>query len=92
MREPERGSPPKRRKARATLSVREPLVETLLAGGFDGENVEELRGWCKALVQDRNRWDVNRRRSGIFGTRRLDKAEATRLLTNSIKELEADNG
>ena len=72
------GTPPPKEKGRATLSVRSPLVTSLLAGlGIEKDHIEELHAFGNRLVRDRNRWDVSRRR-GLFGTRRLTKNDAER--------------
>jgi hypothetical protein len=60
--------------------VREPSIEHLLRGlSYDG-NLDELRAIGKALWRDRNRFDLDRRRRGLFSGHKLDKAEADRAL------------
>lgn len=79
---------PERRKARAVLSVREPLIETLLAGlGVEGSDLDELRRFCKAWTSDRNRFDIKRRRTGLFGSNRLRLADADRALKLALAEM-----
>lgn len=70
-----------KRSARTVPSVREPLIESLVTGlGIDGEDLEQLRRTCKALVSERNRFDIARRCGGLFGNpgRRLSRSEAER--------------
>lgn len=84
----ERGLPAPKGKGRATLSVRDPLVESLVVGlGVENETLAELRAACKALVASRNAWDVNRRRFGLFGSRRISRDEAPRVLARALAEL-----
>ena len=79
---------PEKRKARAgTLSLREPHIESLVAG-LATENVNELRRFCKMLTRERNRWDIERRRSGIFGSRRILKTDANKALKAALSALE----
>lgn len=85
----ERGSPaPERREGRARLSVRDPQTEALLAGIFEGVNLDELRAVAKSLWRDRNRFDVGRRRHGLFGGGKLDKAGADRALRALLAAVE----
>lgn len=80
---------PEKRKARV-LSVREPLIETLLAGlGVEGSELDDLRRFCKAWTSDRNRFDIKRRRTGMFG-RRLDRSDADRALKLALTEIGGD--
>ncbi|MGV2495069.1 hypothetical protein [Pelagerythrobacter aerophilus] len=87
MRRPERGSPaPERREGRARLSVRDPLIESLVVGlGVEGEILNELRDCCKQLVRDRNHWSI--RRAGLFSSRKLNKSDADRALSRALAEL-----
>lgn len=69
---------PEKRKGRAVLTLREPLVESLVVGlGLQGEELAEIRRFCKRWTSERNRWDV-RRRGGLFGSHRLSKQDAER--------------
>lgn len=78
---------PEKRKARV-LTVREPLIESLLAGlDFDGVNMDELRAFGKGCWSSRNRWDVSRRRGGLFGGR-LHRADADRALSEALRQVE----
>lgn len=78
---------PEKRKARATLSVREPLIETLLAGlDIEGAELDDLRRFCKAWTGARNRFDIRRRRTGMFG-RKLDRSDADRALKLALAEI-----
>ena len=66
-------------KSRVTLSVRSPLISNLLAGMDIEGDVNALHAFGKRLVRDRNQWDIERRRGGLFGSgRRLTKADAER--------------
>ena len=61
------GTRPPKEKSRATLSVRSPLVTSLLAGlGVEKDHLEEVHAFGKMLERDRNRWDIARRRAGLF--------------------------
>ena len=81
---------PKKRKGRAVLSLREPLVEKLLVGlTFEGEDLDRIRRVCKKLVRERNQWDIGRRGSGIFGLKRLSKSDADGALKCALNALEA---
>lgn len=75
-----KGERPPKEKGRATLSVRSPLVTSLLAGlGIERDHIEELHAFGNRLVRDRNEWDIARRRRGLFGTRRnFTKRDAER--------------
>lgn len=80
---------PEKRKGRAVLSVRDPLVESLLAGlGIEADKLGEIRAFCKVMVSRRNRWDIARRRSGLFGSRLLRREDAPRALKAAMAELE----
>lgn len=77
-------------RARAVLSVREPLIETLLSGlGVEGSELEELRRFCKAWTGARNRFDIKRRRTGMFG-RKLHGSDADRALKLALAEIGGD--
>jgi hypothetical protein len=84
----ERGpAPPPKGKGRTVLSVRDPLVETLLAGlGVEAETIAELRHFSKSLVRDRNQWDI-RRRGGLFAAREIPKDAADALLKRELAKL-----
>lgn len=70
---------PEKRKGRAVLSLRDPLVESLVVGlDLEGEQLAEIRRFCKLWTSARNRWDV-RRRGGLFGSHRLSKQDADRV-------------
>lgn len=69
---------PEKRKGREVLTLREPLVESLVHGlGLEGEQLAEVRRFCKDLTASRNRWDV-RRRTGLFGNPHFSKSDAER--------------
>lgn len=81
-------APPKVRKARPVLAVGRPLFEQALAGGkFDFLDIANARVWGNALVVQRNRWDINRRRSGLFSGR-IKKADADAGLKRALEALE----
>lgn len=74
-----------KQKGRSTLSVRDPLVESLVVGlGIEGESLEQLRRFCKRLTRERNLWDVQRR-TGLFGVRPLKKHEADQALRRALQ-------
>ncbi len=74
-----------KQKGRSTLSVRDPLVESLVVGlGIEGESLEQLRRFCKRWTRERNRWSVSRR-SGLFGSRTLKKDEAEQALRSALQ-------
>ena len=76
---------PEKQKGRQTLSVRDPLVESLVVGlGIEGEHLEQLRRFCKRLTRERNRWDVSRR-AGLFAVRPLKKHEADQALRRALQ-------
>jgi hypothetical protein len=78
---------PEKQKGRQTLSVRDPLVESLVVGlGIEGEHLEQLRRFCKRLTSERNRWDVSRR-AGLFGSRPLKKDEAEQALRRALQSM-----
>ena len=77
-----------KQKSRATLSVRSPLVNSLLGGlSIDGEDINEAYAFGKQLVDDRNEWDIARRRTGLFGGGRLSKADAGLALSRALSAL-----
>lgn len=61
-----------RREGRNRLSVRDPRLESMLAGiSLEGFNIEEARSWGNALLRARDSWaDVCRR-----GRRYSDREE-----------------
>ena len=67
-------------KSRVTLSVRSPLVNSLLAGlSIEGRELNELHAFSNRLVSDRNKWDIERHHGGLFGYgRRFSRADAER--------------
>ena len=85
------GTAPNSGKGRARLTLRDPLVESLLAG-LDDYDLNELRAFCKKIASARNKWDVARRRSGIFGTRQIRPDEASRALKSALAELKKTEG
>lgn len=75
---------PEKRAAREVLSLREPLVESLLVGlGYNGNDLDNLRRFCKRIVKDRNAWDIARR-GGLFSPRPLSRAEAERVWSQAF--------
>lgn len=73
-----------KQKSRVTLSVRDPLVTTLLAGLSVAEDINELHAFGKRLVAERNEWDVSRRRGALFGNYRFSKADADRAFNRAF--------
>ncbi len=79
---------PEKRKARAILRLREPHVEKLLTGLNLTEDMAEARRFCKSLTVERSRWDIERRRVGLFSGRRLSKSDADAALKRALVALE----
>lgn len=77
------GNAPDSVKGRVRLTVRDPLIESLVAG-LTVENLDDLRAACKVLVRDRNRWDISRRRSGLFGAKLLRRDDADQALKQEL--------
>lgn len=76
-------------KGRPTLSPLDPFTETLLLGlGISKESVHQIRAFAKHLQRERNLWDINRRRGGIFSGKRLSKEEAGSALKRQLADLE----
>lgn len=90
----ERGPrPPEKREGRARLSVRDPDIEKLLAGlALEGDDLEQIRQFCKFWWRLRNEHDISRRRGGLFSTGRIDKADAGRLLQLALADLREGGG
>jgi len=78
---------PKARKARPVLTVGRPLFEQALAGGkFDFVDIANARVWGNALVAERSRWDIERRRYGLFSGR-IKRADADAALKRALEAL-----
>ncbi|NML95150.1 hypothetical protein [Novosphingobium olei] len=81
----------KERGDRKTLTaLSDPRFESWLAGlSLPLDQINDLRRFYKKLVADRNAFDINRRRGGLFVPEghRVDRARAERLLANAISEL-----
>ncbi len=90
----ERGPrPPEKREGRAQLTVRDPNIERLLAGlALEGDDLERMRHFGKFWWRLRNEHDIARRRSGLFSTGRIDKADAGRLLQLALADLQNGGG
>lgn len=75
---------PKWRGDRQTLTaVTDPRFESWLSGlSLSLEQINDLRRFYKKLVADRNAFDINRRRGGLFVPEglRVDRARAERML------------
>ena len=77
---------PQKQKGRQTLSVRDPLVERLVTGlGIEGEQLDELRRFCKSWTSERNRWSV-KHRAGLFAVRPLKKQDADEALRRELRK------
>ncbi len=51
------GGDPQKLRGRATLTVRNPLVDSALAAAhFDGETIQEAARWGNALLRARDAW------------------------------------
>ena len=80
---------PEKRAAREVLSLREPHIERLLLGlGIDPEHLAESRRFYKALTAALSRWDIARRRGGMFSTGRISKHNADVALKRQLAALE----
>uniref|UniRef100_A0A6H1ZRY4 Uncharacterized protein n=1 Tax=viral metagenome TaxID=1070528 RepID=A0A6H1ZRY4_9ZZZZ len=80
---------PEKRKGRLTLSVRDPLIESLVVGlDIEGESLDRLRRFCKGLARERNRWDVARR-AHQSSHRRISKGEADEALRRELRKVGA---
>ena len=90
----ERGTtPPEKREGRARLSVRDPQIEKLLAGlALEGDDLEPIRQFGKALWRWRNEYDIRRRRGGMFSPGRLTKADADRRLKADLAAMAEGGG
>lgn len=78
---------PDKRRDRVRLSVLDPVTNGVLADlPLEAENLHETRAFAKRLVRERNSWDIDRRGSGLFGSRLL-KADAERALKQELSKL-----
>ena len=87
-------STPDSERGRVRLTVRDPDIEKLLSGlAIEGNEIEQVRIFGKALWAERNRFDIRRRAGGLFVPNRLlDKNEADRRLRAMLAELLAGGG
>ncbi|WP_172835946.1 hypothetical protein [Porphyrobacter sp. CACIAM 03H1] len=62
------GAEPQKLRGRATLKVRNPLIENALqAANFDGETIQQATLWGNALLRARDAWaDENRKRRRYY--------------------------
>lgn len=68
---------PEKRERRTILTVADARFESLVAGlGIEGELLHELRRFAKATATAAGRFQVARRKAGLFGSRTLSKIEA----------------
>lgn len=75
----ERATAHKRLGGRATLTVRDPLIEqTLLAGNIplDDPNIESVRRWSNALLKARNAWADENRHGRRYSDREAPRANS----------------
>lgn len=78
---------PEKRRDRVRLYALDPVSDGLLSGlPIEPEHLHETRAFAKVLVRDRNAYDINRRRGGLFG-RRIGKDEADALLARLVAGL-----
>ena len=76
-------------KGRPTLSPLDPFTETLLAGlGISKESIHHIRAFAKHWQRERNRWDIDRRKGGMFSVGRMSKRDADAALKRELAALE----
>lgn len=79
---------PEMRRGRERLTVRNPRVDSAVAGlAIDDEDVAEARRFGNAVLASFNRWSAGREVNSL-SERRLSKFDAGRLLRIRIAELE----
>ena len=90
----ERALRPEMQRGRVRLTTRDPDIEKLLSGlAIEGNEIEQVRIFGKALWAERNRFDIRRRAGGMFfPNRQIDKGEADRLWRAKLAELLAGGG
>ena len=90
----ERALRPEMQRGRVRLTTRDPDIEKLLSGlAIEGNEIEQVRHFCKNLWAERNRFDIRRRAGGLFTAhRQIDKADADRLWRAMLAELSAGGG
>ena len=77
---------PEKRKAR--LGVGAPSYNHLLAGMDVGSlELAKLRAFCKVAVGAANAFEMRKRKSGLFGDRRLRRVDADAALREALAEL-----
>lgn len=83
------GARPHEKRGRATLTARNPLVETTLAtGDFQLHHVAAATRFYNAMIRDRNEWSIKNYRGGLFSGRRLKKVDADAALKRALEALE----
>jgi len=74
---------PEKREGRiaGTLTASDPRFESLVAGlGIDGTALHQLRIFAKEMAIAAGRFQIARRQTGLFGTKRLSKVQAAHAL------------
>lgn len=82
--------PDGKRKGRPILGIKRPSENAQLGGierDIDSRFEAEIQRFERALYEARNRWDIARRRSGLFGSRLLRKQDADHALNIALREL-----
>ena len=86
---------PKARRGRPILSLQDKRPQE--CPSFAGvehsdvtENLDPVQRFEAYLWNERNKFDINKRRSGLFGSRKIGKAEAAKLLRQSLADLERE--
>lgn len=83
---------PEKREGRiaGTLTASDPRFESLVVGlGIDGVALHELRRFAKNLAVAAGRFQIAKRRSGLFGSALLKKADAERALRAELAKVGA---
>ena len=75
-------TPEKRRdRMTGTLTVSDPAFESLVEGlGLEGSELHEARRFAKCLAIEAGRFEIVRRRAGLFGSQFIKKADAAQAL------------
>lgn len=80
---------PEKREGRITgrLTVSDPRFESLLAGlGIEGSTLHHVRQFAKMMATAAGRFQIAKRKSGIFGDRRLSRADAARAFESAFQK------
>ncbi|NQX95310.1 MAG: hypothetical protein HRT64_10420 [Erythrobacter sp.] len=64
------------------------MKTTLAAGDFQLQHVAGATRFYNDTIRERNEWDINRHRFGLFSGHRLKKADADAALKRALAALE----